>query len=240
MNSEIAKKIIDKFAEIQDECVYDRMNCQLTDNKLKCEVELDLDLDNENEDEIEPEWLFTIDFEGGNCNNNTLILENIEPGDIIAFTNRPFREVENLDHDEFSSLWSTKESNNFTIDPPNAALCINDKIIIITLNKCNYENKALIFNFDIIDHINNREVIPSQFDHGCLFVDPRVGELSARARHKKIWKLAKGYGAPIRQRNRCKLTGRPRGYYRKFGLSRSALREMPLKGELPGMVKASL
>ncbi len=42
-----------------------------------------------------------------------------------------------------------------------------------------------------------------------------------------------------RQRNRCGLTGRARGYYRKFGLSRSKLREMMMKGVVPGVVKAS-
>lgn len=42
-----------------------------------------------------------------------------------------------------------------------------------------------------------------------------------------------------RQRNRCGLTGRPHGYYRKFGLSRNKLREVILKGQAPGVVKAS-
>jgi len=44
---------------------------------------------------------------------------------------------------------------------------------------------------------------------------------------------------PIRQRNRCKLTGRPRGYMRQFGLSRITFREMALAGKIPGVVKAS-
>ena len=42
-----------------------------------------------------------------------------------------------------------------------------------------------------------------------------------------------------RQRNRCAVTGRPHGYYRKFGLSRNKLREVILKGQAPGVVKAS-
>ena len=42
-----------------------------------------------------------------------------------------------------------------------------------------------------------------------------------------------------RQRNRCALTGRPHCYYRKFGLSRNKLREVILKGQAPGVVKAS-
>jgi small subunit ribosomal protein S14 len=43
----------------------------------------------------------------------------------------------------------------------------------------------------------------------------------------------------VRVRNRCKVCGRPRGYYRRFGLCRICLREMALKGELPGVVKSS-
>lgn len=45
--------------------------------------------------------------------------------------------------------------------------------------------------------------------------------------------------AKVRVRNRCNLTGRPRAYYRKFGLSRIALREQALLGNLPGVVKSS-
>jgi small subunit ribosomal protein S14 len=46
-------------------------------------------------------------------------------------------------------------------------------------------------------------------------------------------------GARVRLRNRCSLTGRPRGNYRKFGLSRIALRELGSAGQIPGLVKAS-
>ncbi len=45
--------------------------------------------------------------------------------------------------------------------------------------------------------------------------------------------------APTRVRNRCELTGRPRGYYRKFQLSRIALRELASVGQVPGVVKSS-
>ncbi len=44
---------------------------------------------------------------------------------------------------------------------------------------------------------------------------------------------------PTRQRNRCALTGRPRGTFRKFGLGRTKLREIAMRGEIPGMTKAS-
>ncbi len=45
--------------------------------------------------------------------------------------------------------------------------------------------------------------------------------------------------SPVRQRNRCALTGRPRGVFRKFGLCRNKLREFAMRGEVPGMTKAS-
>lgn len=45
--------------------------------------------------------------------------------------------------------------------------------------------------------------------------------------------------SPTRLRNRCAITGRPRGYYRKFGLGRNKLREATMSGEIPGLRKAS-
>lgn len=45
--------------------------------------------------------------------------------------------------------------------------------------------------------------------------------------------------SPVRQRNRCQLTGRPRGVFSKFGLARTKVREFAMKGEIPGIVKAS-
>lgn len=45
--------------------------------------------------------------------------------------------------------------------------------------------------------------------------------------------------SPVRLRNRCALTGRPRGVYRKFGLARNKLREFAMRGEVPGMTKSS-
>lgn len=45
--------------------------------------------------------------------------------------------------------------------------------------------------------------------------------------------------SPVRLRNRCALTGRPRGVYSKFGLGRSKLRDIAMRGEIPGMTKAS-
>ncbi len=45
--------------------------------------------------------------------------------------------------------------------------------------------------------------------------------------------------SPCRKRNRCRITGRSRGFYRKFGLGRTKLREAAMRGDIPGLVKAS-
>lgn len=54
----------------------------------------------------------------------------------------------------------------------------------------------------------------------------------------KLQKLPRD-ASPIRVKNRCSQTGRPRGYLRKFGVSRVALRELALQGQIPGVVKSS-
>jgi len=54
----------------------------------------------------------------------------------------------------------------------------------------------------------------------------------------KLQKLPRD-SSPSRQRNRCAISGRPRGFYRKFGLSRNKLREAAMRGDVPGLRKAS-
>ena len=54
----------------------------------------------------------------------------------------------------------------------------------------------------------------------------------------KLQKLPRD-SSPVRQHNRCRITGRPHGFYRKFGLSRIKLREAAMRGDVPGLVKAS-
>ncbi len=56
--------------------------------------------------------------------------------------------------------------------------------------------------------------------------------------HRKIQQLPRN-SAPVRKHNRCWVTGRPRGFYRDFGLSRNVLREWAHEGLLPGVVKSS-
>jgi len=68
--------------------------------------------------------------------------------------------------------------------------------------------------------------------------DPRASDEARDEARAKLQKLPRD-ASPVRLRNRCALTGRPRGVYRKFGLGRNKLRDLALKGEVPGIIKAS-
>lgn len=66
-------------------------------------------------------------------------------------------------------------------------------------------------------------------------------EVSFEEREDAIARLSKlpRDSSPARGRNRCRISGRPRGYYRKFGLARNKLREAAMRGDIPGLRKAS-
>ena len=68
--------------------------------------------------------------------------------------------------------------------------------------------------------------------------DPKASEETRYAARLKIQALPRNSNK-TRIRNRCALTGRPRGVYSKFGLGRNKLREFAMRGEIPGIVKAS-
>lgn len=71
-----------------------------------------------------------------------------------------------------------------------------------------------------------------------LIRKPDVPVQDKEAAQLKLQSLPRDSSAS-RQRNRCNLTGRPHGFYRKFGLSRNKLREATMRGDVPGLVKAS-
>ncbi|HKU46021.1 MAG TPA: 30S ribosomal protein S14 [Burkholderiales bacterium] len=71
-----------------------------------------------------------------------------------------------------------------------------------------------------------------------IIYDPRASDEAKEEARLKLQKLPRD-SSPVRLRNRCALTGRPRGVYRKFGLARNKLRDLALKGEVPGIIKAS-
>jgi small subunit ribosomal protein S14 len=72
----------------------------------------------------------------------------------------------------------------------------------------------------------------------AIIKNPNASEEDRWAATLKLQSLPRD-ASPIRQRNRCGLTGRPHGFFRKFGLSRNKLREAVMRGDVPGVVKAS-
>ena len=71
-----------------------------------------------------------------------------------------------------------------------------------------------------------------------IIQDSRASDEAREEARAKLQKLPRD-ASPVRLRNRCALTGRPRGVYSKFGLGRNKLREFAMRGEIPGIVKAS-
>ena len=72
----------------------------------------------------------------------------------------------------------------------------------------------------------------------AIIDDPKASDETRYEARLKLQALPRNSN-PTRVRNRCALTGRPRGVYRKFGLGRNKLREFAMRGEVPGIVKAS-
>jgi small subunit ribosomal protein S14 len=77
-----------------------------------------------------------------------------------------------------------------------------------------------------------RNALKAQIDDATLSMEER---LEARRRLQELPRNA----SPTRLRNRCSITGRPRGTFRMFGLGRNKLREAAMRGDIPGLTKAS-
>jgi small subunit ribosomal protein S14 len=71
-----------------------------------------------------------------------------------------------------------------------------------------------------------------------ILADPNTSDEEYEKARQKFQSLPRD-SSPCRIRNRCNITGRPHGYYRKFGLSRNKLRESAMQGFIPGLVKSS-
>ena len=72
----------------------------------------------------------------------------------------------------------------------------------------------------------------------AIIANPKISDEDRQAARRRLEGLPRD-SSPTRLRNRCRLTGRPRGVFRKFGLGRNKLREIAMRGEIPGVVKAS-
>lgn len=71
-----------------------------------------------------------------------------------------------------------------------------------------------------------------------IIADPNTSFEDMMAAQEALQKLPRN-ASPVRMRNRCQISGRPRGYYNKFGLSKLQLREAAMRGDIPGLRKAS-
>lgn len=83
-----------------------------------------------------------------------------------------------------------------------------------------------------------KKYLKIRMDLRLIIRNETLTELERQAAQEKLQKLPRDSSA-VRRRNRCNLTGRPHGYYRKFGLSRNMLREAVMRGDVPGVTKAS-
>jgi small subunit ribosomal protein S14 len=72
----------------------------------------------------------------------------------------------------------------------------------------------------------------------AIIHDPKATDEARDEARAKIQAMPRD-ASPVRLRNRCAITGRPRGTFRKFGLGRNKIREIAMRGEIPGMIKAS-
>ena len=72
----------------------------------------------------------------------------------------------------------------------------------------------------------------------AIVANIKLSEEDRYAARRKLQALPRN-ASPVRLRNRCALTGRPRGVFSKFGLGRTKLREFAMRGEIPGVIKAS-
>ena len=98
--------------------------------------------------------------------------------------------------------------------------------------------KLALINRDLKRAATVRKFAKKRAELQAVIADQSVSEEERYQARLKLQQLPRD-ASPTRIRNRCAITGRPRGTYRKFGLARGKLREMAMRGEVPGVVKAS-
>lgn len=95
----------------------------------------------------------------------------------------------------------------------------------------------------VVERENKREGLVKKFLKKRSELREALRDVATKQDHKRtlqtqLQKLPRNSSA-VRLRGRCKLTGRPHGFYRKFGLARNKIREAAMRGDIPGLVKAS-
>ncbi len=98
--------------------------------------------------------------------------------------------------------------------------------------------KTSVINRDLKRRDTVKKFAGKRADLQATINNFKLSEEERFAARQKLQSLPRN-SSPVRLRNRCALTGRPRGTYRKFGLGRTKLREFAMRGEIPGVIKAS-
>ena len=98
--------------------------------------------------------------------------------------------------------------------------------------------KTAVINRDLKRRKIVKKFAKKRAELQTIVANAKIPEEDRFAARQKLQQLPRD-ASPTRLRNRCKLTGRPRGVFRKFGLGRNKLRDIAMRGEIPGVVKAS-
>ena len=98
--------------------------------------------------------------------------------------------------------------------------------------------KVSLINSDLKRRKTVKKYAAQRAEIFSVINDKNISEEEQQAARIRLQMLPRN-ASPVRLRNRCMLTGRPRGVYSKFGLGRSKLREIAMSGQIPGIMKAS-
>ena len=98
--------------------------------------------------------------------------------------------------------------------------------------------KASVINRDLKRRVTVKKYAAKRAELEAIIANIKMSDEDRYMARQKLQALPRD-SSPVRLRNRCALTGRPRGVFSKFGLGRTKLREFAMRGEIPGIIKAS-
>ncbi len=98
--------------------------------------------------------------------------------------------------------------------------------------------KVALINRDLKRRVTVKKFAAKRVELFAIINNSKASDEDRAQAREKLARLPRN-SSPVRLRNRCALTGRPRGVYSKFGLGRNKLREIAMRGEIPGITKAS-
>ena len=98
--------------------------------------------------------------------------------------------------------------------------------------------KVSVINRDLKRRVTVKKYAAKRAELEAIIANIKMSDEDRYMARQKLQSLPRD-SSPVRLRNRCALTGRPRGVFSKFGLGRTKLREFAMRGEIPGIIKAS-